>query len=33
VPNHPHLMTHFNWSHTSEQQAALIAIGDRVGAF
>jgi hypothetical protein len=33
VPNHPHLMTHFNWSHTPAQQAALIAIGDRVGAF
>jgi hypothetical protein len=33
VPQHPHLMTHFNWSLTPVQQAELIAIGDRVGAF
>ncbi len=33
VPNHPHLMTHFNWSHTPEEQAQLIAVGDRAGAF
>ena len=33
VPNHPHLMTHFNWSLTPAQQAELIEIGDKAGAF
>jgi hypothetical protein len=33
VENHPHLMTHFNWSLTPVQQAELIAIGDAAGAF
>ncbi len=33
VPEHPHLMTHFNWALTPAQQTELIAIGDAVGPF
>ncbi len=33
VPDHPHLMTHFNWAMTPHEQSALIAIGDAVGPF